>query len=121
MNREELVQALRRARVPDALYDIPGVRNIRMKPDAYYFLRTEAGGWVVGLSERGRDSVMARFSSEDEACRDLYARLTTTSSSSPPDAKHRVEEVLSRREEIQRRAWDAFGRAPSRRPDPPPR
>lgn len=116
MDSSELVEILRRDQVPDALYDIPGVHDIVVQPDAYYFLRPESGVWVVGVRERSRDSVVGRFTTEDEACHYLYARLTERPSPAP-DAAERIEEVLAHREEIQRSAWEAFNRAPGR---PPP-
>lgn len=115
MDRNELVDILRFAQVPDGLYDIPGVHDIVVQPDAYYFLRPESGAWVVGVRERSLDSVAGRFTSEDEACRYLYARLTERPSPAP-DAAERLEQVLAHREEIQRSAWEAFHRAPGRPP-----
>lgn len=111
MNRHELVQSLRDARIPDALYDIPGVHDIPMRPDSYYFLRYEADSWVVGVSDRGEDSVMARFTTEDAACRYLGDRLRELPSTASPDAAERIAEVLAHRDEIQRQAWTAFERA----------
>jgi hypothetical protein len=110
MDRSELVASLRRAAVPDALYDIPGVHDIQVQPDAYYFLRPESGTWVVGVRERSADSVLGRFATEDEACRDLYTRLSELPAPRP-DAAERIAEVLAERDEIQRRAWEAFDRA----------
>lgn len=50
MDSSEFVETVRRAQVPDALYDIPGVHDIVVQPDAYYFLRPESGSWVVGCA-----------------------------------------------------------------------
>lgn len=75
MNRSELVDILNRARISEALYDIPGVHDITVEPDAYYFLRPGADAWIVGLREHSRDSLTAHFATEDEACRYLYDRL----------------------------------------------
>lgn len=75
MNRSELVEILHRARISETLYDIPGVHDITVQPDAYYFLRPESGAWIVGLREHSRDSLTAHFPTEDEACRYLYDRL----------------------------------------------
>lgn len=119
MDSSELVETLRHARVPDGLYDIPGVHDIVVAPDAYYFLRSESGSWVVGVRERSRDSVLGRFTTEDEACHYLYARLTERPLPAP-DAAERIEEVLAQREEIQRRAWEAFERAPREHQSPDP-
>ena len=76
MNRSELVETLHRARISAALYDIPGVQELTVQPDAYYFLHPESDAWIVGVRERSRDSVTAHFPTEDEACRYLYDRLT---------------------------------------------
>lgn len=76
MNRSELVEILHRARISETLYDIPGVHDITVEPDACYFLRPEADVWIVGLREHYRDSLTAHFGTEDEACRYLYDRLT---------------------------------------------
>lgn len=119
MDCRELVNVLRRERVPDALYDIPGVHDITVQPDAYYVLRPEQDHWTVGLRERSRERVLCRFSTEDEACRYLHARLTERPRPAP-GAAQRVAEVLADREEIQRDAWEAFHRAP-RENEPPGR
>ncbi|MGY0059937.1 hypothetical protein ACWY4P_25900 [Streptomyces sp. LZ34] len=117
MDRRELVRALREDRVPDALYDIPGVHDIPVQPDAYYFLRPATGGWVVGLRERSQDRDTRWFRSEDAACRDLRAKLTPLppaggSEGAPPSGgRGTVEDVLAHSEEIRRRAWRDFERA----------
>lgn len=110
MDRRELVRALRADGIPDALYDIPGVHDIPVQPDAYYFLRPAAGGWAVGLRERSRDRDTRWFREEDAACRELRAKLTA---SPPPagDEGEPAEDVLAESEEIQRRAWRDFERA----------
>ncbi|MDX3226884.1 hypothetical protein [Streptomyces sp. ME19-01-6] len=111
MNRRELVRALRADRVPDALYDIPGVHDIPVQPDAYYFLRPATGdGWVVGLRERSRERDMSWFRSEDAACRDLRAKLTALPPP-PAGAREQVEDVLGQGAEIRRQAWQDFERA----------
>jgi hypothetical protein len=110
MDRNELVETLRRSRVPDALYDIPGVHDISIQPDAYYFLRPEPDGWVVGLRERSQDSLMRWFRTEDEACHFLHERLLELPPSVPGGAE-RIEEALARGDEIQRKAWEDFERA----------
>lgn len=112
MDSRELVSTLRRERVPDALYDIPGIHDITVQPDAYYVLRPEQDHWVVGIRERSEERGMRRFSTEDEACRYLYTRLTERPRP-VPGGEQRIAEVLADREEIQRDAWEAFRRDPS--------
>lgn len=118
MDRWDLVRALRRDRVPDALYDIPGVHDIPLQPDAYLFLRPAPGGWEVGLRERSEDHDVRGFATEDEACRALYADLTSLP---PPPAggERRVREVLADADEIQREAWRDFEDALRDRERPP--
>ncbi|WP_019709434.1 hypothetical protein [Streptomyces xinghaiensis] len=85
MDRRELVRVLREERVPDAFYDIPGVRDIPSPSDAYFFLRPAPDGWAVGLRQRSGDQDVRAFSSEDEACRELLGRLTTLPSPPPEE------------------------------------
>lgn len=122
MDRAELVEALRRARVPDALYDIPGVHDLAIQPDAWFFLRLEADTWVVGHRERGQDSVLGRFPCEPEACDFLYTTLIREAPAGAPGGADRVRDVLAHRAEIQQDAWRAFERM-RQQPDegPPPR
>ncbi|MEU9793283.1 hypothetical protein AB0E27_22090 [Streptomyces sparsogenes] len=110
MDRRELVRVLRADRVPDALYDIPGVQDIPVQPDAYYFLRPARGGWEVGLRERSRDRDTRWFGTEDAACRELRAKLTALPPP-PGGGRERVEDVLAHGEEIRRSAWRDFERA----------
>ncbi|MEU7243011.1 hypothetical protein ACI2L4_35905 [Streptomyces sparsogenes] len=110
MDRRELVRALRADRVPDALYDIPGVHDIPVQPDAYYFLRPARDGWEVGLRERSRDRDTSWFGTEDAACRELRAKLTALPPP-PGGGRERVEDVLAHGEEIRRSAWRDFERA----------
>lgn len=110
MDRRELVRVLRADRVPDALYDIPGVHDIPVQPDAYYFLRPARGGWEVGLRERSRDRDTRWFGTEDAACRELRAKLTALPPP-PGGGRERVEDVLADSEEIRRSAWRDFERA----------
>ncbi|MEU1805922.1 MULTISPECIES: hypothetical protein [unclassified Streptomyces] len=111
MDRTELVRVLRAEQVPDALYDIPGVRDIEVQPDAYYFLRPAPdGGWVTGLWERSVDRDVSRFASEDEACQDLLTKLRARPR--PPGAgQETVEELLAQGEELRRRAREEVERA----------
>ncbi|MFB7503106.1 hypothetical protein [Streptomyces broussonetiae] len=105
----ELVERLREADVPEAFYDIPGVHDVPIQLDAYYFLCREADGWTVGLRQRSQDSVIRRFATETEACAYLYDTLIQLSS--PPSGPAQpLEELLADTEEIQRQAWEDFDR-----------
>lgn len=111
MDRRELVQTLEDEQVPGALYDIPGVHDIPVQPDAYYFLRpAPEGGWETGLRERSQDRDISRFATEDEACRDLLAKLRARPR--PPDGgTETVEELLAQGEELRRQAHEEVQRA----------
>ncbi|MFE1785170.1 hypothetical protein ACFW9F_22010 [Streptomyces sp. NPDC059506] len=120
MNRNELARALRQAGVADVLYEIPGVHEPRTRSDVHYFLRREPGSWVVGVSERAEEDFARRFPTEDEACRYLFGLLDpSTRPPRPPDAAERVAEVLGHSQEIQREAWEQFGRGRRERERPP--
>ncbi|MGW2650671.1 hypothetical protein ACWC2T_38755 [Streptomyces sp. NPDC001393] len=110
MDSAELVERLREAAVPEALYEIAGVHDVPIQLDAYYFLRREADAWTVGLRQRSQDSVMRRFGTETEACAYLYDTLTHLP---PPssEAAEPLEELLANPEEIQRQAWEDFNRS----------
>ncbi|MFB7334945.1 hypothetical protein ACFC00_25335 [Streptomyces adustus] len=107
MDRADLAGRLREAGVPDAFYDIPGVHEVSVQPDAYYFLERAADAWTVGLRQRSRDSVMERFATEAEACAYLYDTLLRALAS-PPGPPESLDELLADPEEIQRQAWADF-------------
>ncbi|MGW4562101.1 hypothetical protein ACWEN3_06705 [Streptomyces sp. NPDC004561] len=109
MDGTELVARLREAGVPEAFYEIAGVHDVTVQPDAYYFLRPEADTWAVGLRQRSRDRVLRRFGTEAEACRYLYDALTSMPPP-PPGPGQPLEELLADPEEIQRQAWEDYER-----------
>jgi len=113
MNRAELVERLRNADVPEALYEIPGVHDVPVQLDAFYFLRREADAWVVGLRQRSRDQVMERFVTEAGACEYLYREITRVP---PPEPDGSLEELLADSEQMQQQAWEDFERAPQDEP-----
>ncbi|MET8180282.1 hypothetical protein [Streptomyces sp. NPDC005336] len=97
--------------MPGAPYDIPGVHDIPVQLDVYYFLRpAPEGGWVTGLRERSRDRDISRFATEDEVCRDLLARLRARPRP-PGGGTETVEEILAPGEEIRRQAREGVERA----------
>jgi hypothetical protein len=110
MNRNELVESLRRDGVPDALYDLPGVHTVPIQLDAYFFLRPVGDAWVVGLRERSQDEVLSRFATEAEACRDLHDRLRAAPRP-VPDTDGKIAAVVARGDGIQRQAWAEVARA----------
>lgn len=70
MSVEELRLLLRRRPVPpDAFALLSGA------PDEAFVLERDGHHWVVFYSERGLRSEESRFTSEDEACSELYGRL----------------------------------------------
>ncbi|WP_369393196.1 hypothetical protein AB5J72_40815 [Streptomyces sp. CG1] len=107
MDSAELVERLRGAGVPEAFYEIAGVHDVPVQPDAYYFLRREADAWTVGLRQRSQDSVIRRFATEAEACQYLYDTLTQLPPP-PSGAAEPLEKLLANAEEMQRQAWEDF-------------
>ena len=113
MNRTELAQALQAAGIPDRLYALPGLRDPEGWLDSYYLLVANAGSWEVGVFERGRGRLGARFASEDEACRWRLAELVF------PEREPRVLGA-----EDEQRSWqrtEALIRAAMARTRPRPR
>ncbi|MFF4739864.1 TNT domain-containing protein [Streptomyces sp. NPDC001262] len=74
-DRSTLRAELRRAGVPDASYRIDGFHEPRLPATEYYALRQIAGRWVVALTERGKEQVVARYADEAPACARLYDEL----------------------------------------------
>jgi hypothetical protein len=109
MNRAEMREALRRAGVPEGLYEVAGLHGASPPRDDFDFLEERDGEWVVGAVERGRRGVVARFHSEDEACRFFYDRLVRMWTPHPPAPETPKEEERGRRitEEAVRRIRDA--------------
>ncbi|MFF5024202.1 hypothetical protein ACWERI_33830 [Streptomyces collinus] len=119
MDSAELVSRLREAGVPEAYYEITGVHEVPVRPDAHYVMRHEAGVWTVGVRQRSQDGATRRFGTEAEACAYLYAKLTALPPP-PSGAAHPLEELLADPEEIQRQAWRDFERAARADPEEDP-
>lgn len=76
--------ALRRAGVPEGIYEIGGVHEpVPPAPD-FLYLRRGVRGWEIGVFERGVNTVASRFESEDDACRAFLAMLTSSAGPSAP-------------------------------------
>jgi hypothetical protein len=76
MNRISLREKLRAEGVADGRYELTGLHKADRADLGFYFLESREGAWVVGMAERGRRDVMARFGTEAEACDYLYQKLT---------------------------------------------
>jgi hypothetical protein len=111
MDRAELNAALQRAGVPGYTYELQGVHEPAGYLTEFYFLRRQAGKWVVGIYERSQYKEMMQFAEEDEACRYLYARLTDKGPEPTPLTSEEARHILRDSEEIQRVAWENFQRA----------
>jgi hypothetical protein len=106
MNRISLRERLRSEGVADGRYELTGIHEATRPDLAFYFLEERSGEWLVGVQERGKREVMARFAAEDEACRYLYDRLTWREP--PPVAQTPEQEERGRRitEDLVRRLKD---------------
>jgi hypothetical protein len=71
MNRNELLDVLRRERFRSDAYSLDGGL-----PDERYCLGEENGVWIVYYSERGVQSGKMQFVNEHEACEYLYRLLS---------------------------------------------
>lgn len=76
MERQELRAALAGAGVPDGYYRIEGVHEPAPTPTDFLFVRRAPDGlWETGAYERGAYEVIARHSTEAEACGHLLHLL----------------------------------------------
>lgn len=112
MDRIELDEALHEAGVPESQYLILGIpRPAGPLQDPYYVLHEPDDGCLLTLQERGSTREIARFSTEDEACRFLFGQLTRPIPEPPPDSAEILAELMGHRDEIQRRAWEQYDQA----------
>ncbi|WP_054815491.1 hypothetical protein [Nocardia arizonensis] len=73
MDRKELLAALLAAGKPPHWFRLVGVHDPDPLPEDFWFLRPGSGGdWEVGVHERGKDNVGARFEAESDAVAWLY-------------------------------------------------
>lgn len=70
MNRQELGETLHREGINPNAYALFGGH-----PSEQYVIDVRPGGWVVYYSERGLESDLQEFDTEDAACRFLLERL----------------------------------------------
>ncbi|MCO5996384.1 hypothetical protein [Actinoallomurus rhizosphaericola] len=111
MNRRELAATLSRAGLRE--YQIQGVHEPDWLPEAFPYLRGEAGRWIVGICERGTYTPIRDFREEDTACR-FFQSLMRHATPPPPPAGIFDEEapgLLKRMERWGRVAWSEYRRA----------
>ncbi|WP_218026926.1 hypothetical protein [Nocardia vaccinii] len=73
VDRKQLVAALLAAGKPPHWFQIAGVHSPDTMPEDFWFLRPgPGGGWEVGVYERGKYNVGARFDAESEAAAWVY-------------------------------------------------
>ncbi len=118
MDRVELRDALRDAGIADELNELAGMHLAGRQGDEFNFLEERDGEWIVGAQERGRRDVIAKFSSEDEACRFFYKKLVSIwgahqSYLPSPEEEQRgqrmTEELIQRFQEMENKRWGARG------------
>lgn len=71
MNKQKLIIKLKRARIPDYLYNLDEVG----RDDERLCLKKINDKWNVYYCERGVMTTNILFDSEDEACEFIYNRL----------------------------------------------
>ncbi|HEY2660168.1 MAG TPA: hypothetical protein VGI79_10625 [Caulobacteraceae bacterium] len=79
VNRSELLVALDAAKIDPDVYDIFGSGDY---PSERYVLRLRKSGvvgdpddWVTYYCERGAETSLTKFASEDQACRHFFEQL----------------------------------------------
>ncbi|MEU5696718.1 hypothetical protein [Actinosynnema sp. NPDC020468] len=78
VDRVALVEALDRAGIPRAMYEIEGVREFgAVPPTDFYFLRERDGRWQIGVYERGEYDPFEEYDAESEATTAFHQRLIT--------------------------------------------
>lgn len=70
MNKKQLGKELKKLGIMPSVYCLDGGT-----PDEAYTVEGQGTSWGVFYYERGKQSVVKFFDSEDEACRDLLERL----------------------------------------------
>lgn len=70
MNRFKLKRLLEEKKIPEKVYSLRGGL-----PNEAYCIRKRSEKWEVYYSERGGESDLKEFSSEEEACQYLYKEV----------------------------------------------
>ena len=70
MNKDDLLQALRKERIRDDAFDLGGGHR-----DETYTLAESYGRWFVYYSEKGLESSKREFATESQACEHLLSVL----------------------------------------------
>ena len=71
MRRNELVDAIRQARIPADAYSLDGGH-----PSEAFVLSHEGSSWSVYYSERGLETSKRSFATEEQACDELWRLLS---------------------------------------------
>jgi len=72
MDKNELRQKLNNEKIPISYYNIDGIGEIDQK----LCLEHNGNKWLVYYSERGQKFDLSVFDDEEDACKDLYDRIT---------------------------------------------
>ncbi|MFF2923442.1 hypothetical protein ACFVTP_13720 [Streptomyces celluloflavus] len=76
MDSKTVRTCLREAGVADDFYRIEGVHEPQAPATELYTLRHRADHWEVVFTERGQESILARYTAETQAAQCLYQKLT---------------------------------------------
>jgi hypothetical protein len=111
MNLVEMREALRRAGIADDLYEVVGLHRAAYS-DGFDFIERRDDEWVIGFQERGQRGIVARYRTEDEACRAFYDQLVKRWTPRPQHHQTPAEEERGRRitEEAVRKLKDMMNK-----------
>jgi len=108
MNVRELQIALRQAGVDPHRYGIEGVpSDYRLSDGTPFLARQSDGRWFLGTSERGKESTLRVFDSEEQACAYLYEYLTRPRPALEPLTPEQEAAAFARAREVEEedRRW----------------